>query len=356
MSGEKTEEPTHKKLEDARKKGQVAKSKDFTQTALVVALFGYLIAVGPKLASELGELLTLPIDFIQRPFLDVAGGLMMQVVQDGALIVLPFLGIVLVVGVFAEALQVGALFAFEAIKPSGKKLNPLDNAKNMFSKKSLVEFLKNCLKVAFLSVLLYLVIRSEIREMLTLPLAGIDGVGNAITALLKVIIINVGLAYTAIALADFIWQRISYKKGLMMSKDEIKQEYKQAEGDPHVKGARKHLHQELLMSGAVAKSRKASVVVTNPTHVAVALFYEEETTPLPKVLAMGTDELAQRMKAAAREAGVPVMENVPLARALLAQAAVDHFVPSELLEPVAEVLRLVRELSEGRLEDPPLPP
>ncbi len=353
MSGEKTEQPTSKKLRDARRKGQVAKSRDFTQTALVLALFAYVITAGAHLAKGFAELLLMPMDEIQRPFRDVVGSVAQRALQDAVTTMLPFLGIVIVVAIFAEALQVGVLFAFEAIKPSAKKLNVLENAKNMFSKKSLVEFLKNGLKVAFLGALLTVVIRGELGRLATLPLAGIEGVGAAIAMLLKTLIVNVAAAYTVLALADFLWQRHSYRKGLMMSKEEVKQEYKEAEGDQHVKGHRKHLHQELLMSGSVEKTRKASVVVTNPTHVAVALHYEEGATALPVVLAMGTDLVAQRMKAVAREAGIPVMENVPLARALLADAEVDAFVPSDLLEPVAEVLRLVQALARGEGGDEP---
>jgi type III secretion protein U len=347
VSGEKTEQPTAKKLRDARRKGQVAKSRDFTQTALVLSLFAYLIAAGAHLAKAFAELLLMPMDLIQRPFRDVVSSLAQQVAQDAVSLLLPFLGIAIAVAIFAEALQVGVLFAFEAIKPSAKKLNVLENAKNMFSKKSLVEFLKNGLKVGFLGALLTVVIRGELGRLATLPLAGIEGVGTAIAVLLKTLIVNVAAAYTVLALADFLWQRHSYRKGLMMSKEEVKQEYKEAEGDQHVKGHRKHLHQELLMSGSVEKTRKASVVVTNPTHVAVALHYEEGATALPVVLAMGTDDVAQRMKALARELGIPVMENVPLARALLADAEIDAYVPADLLEPVAEVLRLVQALARG---------
>jgi type III secretion protein U len=149
-------------------------------------------------------------------------------------------------------------------------------------------------------------------------------------------------------MADFIWQRMQYRKQLMMSKDEVKQEYKQMEGDPHIKHHRRHLHQELLQSGAVEKSRTASVLVTNPTHLAIALHYDKDETPLPVVLAMGEGALAERMIAAAREAGVPVLQNIPLAHALFDTAHVDQYIPSDLIEPVAQVLRLVRDLAQGR--------
>ncbi|WP_129778582.1 type III secretion system export apparatus subunit SctU [Peristeroidobacter soli] len=347
MSGEKTEQPTHKKLQDARKKGQVAKSKDFTQTALILALFGYLIAAAGMLAHSLAELLVLPMGLINQPFRVALEPVVSQVTHNAVMIVLPFLGIVIGVGIFAEMLQVGVLLSFEALKPSGKKLNVAANAKNMVSKKNLVEFLKNILKVAVLTAILYKVVRSEMAHLLELPKAGVAGVGMAITALLKVLIINVAMVYLVIALADFVYQRLAYKKQLMMSKDEVKREYKESEGDPHIKGARKHLHQELMMSGNMEKTRKASVVVTNPTHIAIALYYDDDKTPLPMVLAKGTDLVAKRMIEIAREEGIPVMQNIPLARALHAHAQLEQYVPSDLLEPVAEVLRAVRKVAQG---------
>jgi type III secretion protein U len=352
MSGEKTEQPTHKKLQDARKKGQVAKSKDFTQTALILALFGYLIASGPSLAQGFAELLVLPMGLLNQPFDVAVGSIVGAVLHKAVMIVLPFLGIVLAIGIGAEMLQVGVLFSFESLKPSGKKLNVAANAKNMFSKKTFVEFLKNILKVGVLAAILYVVVRGEIAHLLELPDAGVVGVGMGMTALLKVLMINVAMVYVVIALADFGYQRFAYKKDLMMSKDEVKREYKEAEGDPHIKGARKHLHQELMMSGQIEKTRKASVLVTNPTHFAVALYYDDEKTPLPMVLAKGTDLIARRMIEIAKEEGIPVMQNIPLARALYAQAQLDQYVPSDLLEPVAEVLRIVRQVAQGQPPDP----
>ncbi|THF57261.1 type III secretion system export apparatus subunit SctU [Pseudothauera rhizosphaerae] len=353
MSGEKTEQPTHKKLMDARKKGQVAYSKDFTQTILILAMFGYMIGGAQGIVESIGRLMLLPMDFIHQPFQASLDAVLLPLMKDGITVLLPFVLIVLGIGIFADALQVGIMFAFEAVKPSAKKLNALANAKNMVSKKNMVEFLKNCIKVGFLTALLFIVLRDEIPRLLTLPLAGIVGVGTAIGSLLYVVIVNVAMVYVVLALADFVWQRFNHKKQLMMSKDEVKREYKEAEGDPHIKGARKQLHQEMMMSGMVEKTRKASVVVTNPTHVAIALYYDEDKTPLPVVLAKGTDLVAKRIVAVAREEGIPVMENVPLARALLEQAQLDQYIPSDLLEPVAEVLRLVGQLAEGKLPGEP---
>lgn len=170
------------------------------------------------------------------------------------------------------------------LKPSAKKLNALANLKNIFSKKNFMEFLKSCLKIGFLSALLWILIRDALPIMTSIPEAGFAGLGQVVGSLLKTMLINIGLAYGVIALADFAWQRFQYRKGLMMSKDEVKQEYKEMEGDPHIKHKRKHLHQEMMQEGAVNSARKATVVVTNPTHLAVALHYDAEETPLPGVV------------------------------------------------------------------------
>ncbi|WP_315124615.1 type III secretion system export apparatus subunit SctU [Comamonas antarctica] len=346
---EKTEQPTSKRLRDSRKKGDVAYSKDFTQTLLILAIFGYLLGNSGRIVESLAQMILLPGTLLRLEFHDAANTLVTEVLSTAAWTVLPFLGIVLGVGIFADAMQVGLLFAFEKLKPSGKKLNVLANAKNMFSKKNLVEFLKSFLKIAILSSLLATLIRDAMPILTSIPQAGLPGLGQVIATLHKTMLIHIGLTYSVIALADFVWQRFNYRKGLMMSKDEVKQEYKQMEGDPHIKHQRKQLHQEMQQQGAVQSARSATVVVTNPTHLAVALRYDEDETPLPLILAMGEGALAQRMMEAAREAGVPVMQNIPLARALTAQGEAGQFIPSELVEPVAEVLRLLQQF------DPPQP-
>ncbi|MDQ8034821.1 MAG: type III secretion system export apparatus subunit SctU [Bordetella sp.] len=345
MSGEKTEQPSHKKLRDARNKGEVAHSKDFTQTLLVLALFGYMIGNAQNIIEALGRILLLPADLAGMPFEMALPQALDAALREAIALLLPFVLIVLGVGMFGEFLQVGIVLAFQKLKPSGQKLNPMANLKNMFSKKNLVEFLKSLLKIAFLSALVTVVVRDALPELMSVPYSGLAGLQTGVGGMLRTLIVNIAVAYVIISLADFAWQRFQHRKGLMMSKEEIKQEYKEMEGDPHIKHKRKHLHQEMVMHGATGQARKASVVVTNPTHLAVALYYEPEETPLPLVLAKGEGALAEAMMQAAREAGVPVMQNIPLARALMAQAQPDQYIPSELIEPVAEVLRLVRKLA-----------
>ena len=343
---EKTEQPTAKKLRDARNKGDVAYSKDFTQTVLILSIFGYLLVSAGRVLEDLMEMILLPSTLLKMNFADAANVLMTELLKAATWVILPFLGIVLLMGIFTDALQVGLVLAFEKLKPSGKKLNPMSNLKNIFSKKNLVEFLKSAIKISFLSILLWLLLRDAFPIMTSIPQAGLAGMGQVMGSLIKTMLINIGLAYAVISLADFGWQRFSHRKQLMMSKDEVKREYKEMEGDPHIKHKRKHLHQEMMQEGAVNSARKATVVVTNPTHFAVALHYDENETPLPVVLAKGEGALAERMMQAAREAGVPVMQNIPLARALTADAEVGQYIPSELVEPVAELLRLLQQMNQ----------
>ncbi len=351
---EKTEQPTAKKLREARDRGEVAKSKDFTQTLLIVALFGYVIAGGESLVASLANFLVMPFGLMNAEFRVASDILLSQMFREAFDVLWPFLLIVIVIGIFAETIQTGILFAFEALKPSAKKLNMIENAKNMFSKKSLVEFIKNILKVVILSFVVYLLVMDALPLLMHVPYRGMAELGTLVGELLKVMIINVGLAYLVLALADLGWQRYQHNTQQMMSKDEVKQEYKTMEGDPHIKGQRKHLHQEMLAQGAVERSRTATVLVTNPTHLAIALVYDDDTTPLPMVVGKGEGALAQRMIDAAREAGVPVMQNIPLAHALFEQSQVDQYIPTDLIEPVAAILRLVRSIARG--ERPALPP
>lgn len=346
---EKTEQPTAKKLREAREQGNVARSKDFTQTVLILALFGYLVANAQSIVQSFGQIILLPTSLTPMSFEAATQALFEGLLRASIELLAPFLLIALAVGILGETLQVGVMFAFKAIMPSGKKLDVAANAKNMFGAKSWVELLKSVLKIGIVGTVVWMLLAHEIGGLLTLPRAGVVGVGVAIGVLMAALFKQVGLAYLVISGFDFIYQRLQHRKGLMMSRDEVHREYKEMEGDPHIKHKRRHLHQEMLAEGAVHAARNATVVVTNPTHLAVALRYDDpESTPLPVVLAKGEGALAQRMKTAALQAGVPVMENVPLARALMAQAEVEQYIPPELVAPVAELLRAVRDLKEPR--------
>ncbi|MDB5840441.1 MAG: EscU/YscU/HrcU family type secretion system export apparatus switch protein [Herminiimonas sp.] len=350
MSSEKTEQPTSNKIKKAREDGQVAKSKDFTQVLLMGALFGYTLADSEAIVRRVGQILLMPPQLYEMDFRGAVAIGVTEMARSGLILLFPYLLIVIVVGVCAEMLQTGVLFAFKALMPKGDKLSPAKNAKNIFSMKNVIEFIKSAFKVIFLTAVVYYVMRQVIDPLLKLPYSGIDHAGMMLVVMLKTLVIYTFIGFAVIAFFDFIYQRHSYTKGLMMSMEEIKQEYKQMEGDPHVKSHRRGLAKEIAMGEMEQKTKKSTVVVTNPTHFAVALYYDEIETPLPIVLAKGADAVARAIVRVARAENIPVMENVPLARALMATAPVNQYIPSELVEPVAEVLLALRRLAQERDE------
>jgi type III secretion protein U len=261
-------------------------------------------------------------------------------------ILVPVIVITIIVGIGANVAMVGGLLAFEAMKPSLDKINPASGVKRIFSGKNLFELLKSTLKTVFIAVLLTIVIMDALGALIRAPVCGIPCLQVTFGQLMTTIAIYTIAAYVILAGADYAFQKHQHIKGLKMSKEEVKREYKESEGDPHIKSKRKQLAHELLMSDEVGAVKNSSVVVTNPDHFAVALRYVEGETPLPMVVAKGQNLNAERIIAIARQAGVPVMRDVQLARSLYEQVDLDRYVPSDLLEPVAEVLRFVRELAE----------
>lgn len=348
MSGEKTEQPTPHKIRKAREEGQVAKSKDFTQTVLIGCLFGYTLADSQRLLSELATLMLFPADLYDVSFSTGAAMLFMEAGTSLISIMIPYLLIVFLVGTFVEAWQTGFLISFKVLKPKGERLNPVTNLKQMFSMKNIIEFVKSNLKVVILVSIIYLITRGAIDDLVKIPPAGVAAAGVLLAAVMKKLIIFTFIFFAFIALVDMVYQRYEYLKNLRMSIDEIKQEYKQLEGNPEIKGHRKQLAREIIFSESVNKTKKATVVVSNPTHLAVSLYFHEGETPLPIVLNKGKGYMAQEIMKIAREAGIPVMQNIPLARRLMATAAVDQYIPSELVEPVAEILLELRRLAQER--------
>ncbi len=345
MSGEKTEQPTEHKIRKSREEGQVAKSKDFTQALLVGALFGYFLGNSDDIFRRFIGIIAFPAQLYGIDFQDAARMEIDHFLRETAFLLAPFILIVIVVAIFGEMIQTGVLFAFKALVPKGDRINPAANLKNVFSMKNFVEFVKSILKVCFLSILISMVIRDSLNMLVLLPSKGLTSAGVAIADMLKTLVIYSFLAFAGIALADLVFQRYNHRKQLMMSMDEIKQEYKQLEGDPHMKGHRKQVAKEIAMGEISLKTRKSSVVVTNPTHLAVALYYEQDVTPLPVVMAKGRDRAAYQMVSVARQFGIPVMQNVWLARELSEMAQVDQYIPSDLIEPIAELLIALRRIS-----------
>ncbi|MCD0457852.1 type III secretion system export apparatus subunit SctU [Roseiconus lacunae] len=348
MSGEKTELPTNKRLRDARKKGQVAHSKEVSSTALLIAMFTYFYVGGDWIYQNLIAMIGVPSQHYGLEFGDALSGTLVGVFTHAVLLCLPAIGLVLAVGVGANYAQVGALFSVEPLTPKFSKLNPAEKLKQTFSTKNLIEFAKSCFKVLFLGILIYLLIKKAIGGLVFLPYDGLPGVLSALHTMLFRLAILTSFAYAVIAVADFVLQKKQHTKQLMMSKQEVKQEHKENEGDPTIKGRRRQLHRELANDESVKRVKKSSVLVTNPTHFAVALYYEKGVTKLPIILAKGSGSLALRMIDEAKHNDIPVMRNVPLARGLFAFGNVDSFIPRDFIRPVAEVLRVVMRIAKEK--------
>lgn len=343
---EKTEQPTAKKLRDARKKGQVANSKDVTSTALLIVIFTYFALRREYVLSTLMDLIIIPAKFFKEPFLDAWEEMSLACLAVGVKVILPLVLLVFFTGIFSHLFQFGILFAFESLKLDFSKLNPISKLKQIFSLKNFVEFLKSAAKIIFLGTLLYFVIKNTLDPLLKTPFYTLKDFINILPRILKTFAFNVCFAYIVVAFLDFIFQRYNHTKQLMMTKDEVKREFKESEGDPTIKGKRKQLHRELLQGSPAQKTKRASALIVNPTHYAIAIYYNEVITPLPIVLAKGIDYQAQLMKKVAREFNIPIMENVPLAHALYDLADEGRYIPRELIEPVAKVIRWIREQKE----------
>lgn len=341
MSDEKTELPTPKKERDARAKGQVAKSTEVVTASSLLAVvivtwatFTGFVAAARALIDVVAGLATQDFEHAWRAAIGVT-------VQTIVSVMLPILGTALAIAVAANYLQVGSLFALEGIMPKLDKISPASGIKRIFSKKQLVEMLKSIVKILFLSFLLYLVMRDQIGNFIRVPECGMGClIGLTENTLFKIMAYS-ALAFIIVAVADLFWQRHSHTKSLMMSKEEVKREYKESEGDPHIKSKRKQLAQELAMGDGGAAARKGTAAVVNPTHFTVIVSYRPESFPLPIVTAKGRDRNAHFLRTEAEQAGVPVFRNVRLARTLYDTTDIDQPIPDELFDAVAEVLAWV---------------
>ena len=350
MSDQKTEKPTQKKLRDARKKGQVFKSKDILQALLFLTAVGVISSGGSAFFSEAKKLIADSL----RPAL-LTGQLRTDEILHhfGEAWVRPmilaaaFASLLAIVAAAGTFVQVRALFAAEAVKPKFERLNPVKGFQNIFFKsRTYLELLKNLIKFSVLGVLTYMAVRSSLRDIILSARASPLTAGQIGVSLMFGILFKVGIAFLILGMADFLLQRKLYWKDLMMSKEEIRKEHKEDEGDPHIRHMRRHMHQQLLAHGMVQKVPKADVVVVNPIHLAIAIEYEEQSMNAPVVSAKGQETMAARIIELARSSEVPVVENIPLAHSLF-EVEVGTEIPEDLYEAVAEILNWVYQLAQA---------
>jgi len=347
--GEKTEKPTPKRIKDARKKGNVAKSKDLTNSILFLATL-MLFAILNRFNA--GVLMSHMVSSLQLAFSikDLDLQQTRDVMAIGGMtifkIVAPVFAVNVALALAVDFMQIGALFTTETIKPKFEKLNPVNGFKGMFfNKKTYLELLKTVTKIVILTALFYVIFKHQIGPMVLAARRSLWYSAGLTGAILFDISVKVGGLFLVIGVVDFGLQRQLWLKDLMMTKYEVKQEYKQDEGDPHHKAARKRLHRELLQHNTLQDVKKADVVIMNPTHIAVAIRYNKEEMAAPQVIAKGEMIMAEKILEIARENNITVMRNIPLAQALNKLEIGDE-IPEELYEAVAEVLNWVYRLSK----------
>lgn len=311
--------------------------------------------MGSSIVDELRTFLTETFRLAGRPTPQAElGGAAGEALMGGlyvfAKVTTPILAAVVMVALLTESVQAQGIFTAETVLPKLDKLDPVQGLKNLFSKKQLVELLKSAFKFFFAAWICYGVLRDEIASLVGMIRVPVMKSWQATGVLAGRVGLKVSLLFGGLALIDAVYQWRRYMKDMMMTREEVKQEYKQSEGDPHHKAARKQLHQEILQHEMVQEVANADAVIVNPDHLAVAIKYDKDKDKAPRVIAKGQRVLAEQIKQIAKENGVPIMRNVPLAHALM-KVEVGDEIPEELYDAVAEVLNWVYSLSEGKPAD-----
>ncbi len=344
---EKSEKATPKKLRDARKKGQVAKVQDFPAAVTFIVAVGLTLGLSGFLFSQLANFTLACFYAVKEP--NTAFMLPGMFAVGWYTIInssIPIAGITAFCGALTHFLIIGPMFSVEAFKFDLKRLNPVDNLKQKFKMKTLFELIKSLFKITVAGVLIWFVMKLSINEVIQtvrLPLAETARLyGN----FLQTVVIHVGIFYLFVSILDLIYQQNVFAKEMKMEKFEVKQEYKDTEGNPEIKGHRKRIAQEIAYEEGPAAVRRARAVVTNPKHVAVAIGYEPKKYPAPFILAKGLDLIAEAIIKEADKWNIPIMRDVPLARMLFETGKIFDYIPPDTYEAVAEILRLIGAVEE----------
>jgi len=347
QGGEKTERATTKKRRDARKKGQVRRSAEVNTAICCIVMFGLLFALWPQLT---GQMMAVFFEYHSPASIMMASrgmspdelmSLLARVLLGFLVIMLPVFGAALVAGVLANVLQVGFMFTTDTLKVKLNKINPVNGFKQMFSAQKLVDLARNLLKVALIGYVAY----AEYKNLLYMfgTYIGQD-VYISFIKMMKtafLIALRMSLVMVFIAVADFLYQWWKYEKDLRMTKQEVKDEFKMMEGDPKIKGKIRQKQMQMSAMRMMSQVPEADVVITNPTHFAVALAYKADMQRAPTVLAKGQDYIAHKIREVAMKHSVQIVENPPIAQTLFATCEVNDEIPEELYQAVADILVFV---------------
>lgn len=344
--GEKTEKATPKRLRDARKKGQVAKSQDFPSAVTFIVAMSMVFSLTSFFAKNLGGFL---ISIFKLAPLQHEPLVTLYYLKNALLLILttslPLLVAVGFVGVIVGFLVVGPTFSTEVFKPDIKKFNPIDNLKQKFKLKTLIELIKSILKIFGAALILYITVKN--RASLIIETAGVPPLVTAeiFKQILYKAVISIGIFFIVVAILDLVYQRHNFAKELKMEKFEVKQEFKDTEGNPEIKGRRRQIAQEIAYEDPSNQIKRATTVVSNPKDIAIAIGYMPEKYKAPWIIAMGTDLRAKRIIAEAEKYGIPIMRNVPLAHQLWDEGKELKFIPESTYEAVGEILLYITSLN-----------
>jgi flagellar biosynthetic protein FlhB len=347
---ERTIPATPRRREEARRKGQVAKSREVNSALMLLAGLAALSLLGPRLLQGIGETFGL---FIAAPtYQNITGGeavaVLLFILQRFFIILAPFLAIMVVVAVLVNILQVGFLMSSEALSPKWERIDPIAGLKRMFSKRSLMELLKSLLKIGVVGYVCYRTLRQAVPDLATLTDRSIGDIFAFLGDVGFKIGINAGIVLIVIAIIDYAFQRYEYEQSIKMTMQEFKQEMREMEGDPMVRARIRSVQREMARRRMMEAVPQAEVVVTNPTHYAVALQYRPEEMDAPRIVAKGQRLIAQKIREVALEHGIPIVEDPPLAQALFKSVDIGQPIPEKLYRAVAEVLAYVYRLNRTK--------
>lgn len=348
---EKSEKATPKKLRDARKKGQVAKSQDFPAAVTFVAAVALTLYMLNFIYEQVGGFTLELLKIAPKTDLTkTAPFFLKEMIKIILITSLPVAGVVSIIGLIVGFLVVGPTFAVEVFKPDIKKFNIVENLKQKFKMKTLIELLKSVFKLLGAGLLIYLVARLHIKDLVVTPsLPPLVGYVIFQKIIYKVIVV-IGIYFLLIAVVDLMYQKYNFAKEMKMEKFEVKQEYKDTEGNPEIKGKRRQLAQEIAYDDGAGQVRRAKTVITNPHDIACAIGYEPDKYKAPWIIEMGSGVRAQMIVRMAEKFGIPIMRNVPLAHQLLDEGEVHKFIPESTYDAIGEILLFVESLraEEGK--------
>jgi len=344
---EKTEVPTEKKRRESREEGQVAFSKELSSAALLAGIVLTLVATSPIILDAMRQLMSQIFrDLAQRKELSIdiiftlSGEILSIILPAFA----PFAAVIIFTGIFASVLQVGVMITFKAIAPKFNKISPLTGLKRLFSSQSLADFLKSMAKLIIVGFVGYLTYIDKITELNGLSVSTPESILIYNFTVVAEVAGKLVLSRVAIASFDYFYQRWHHEQQLMMTKQEVKDETKQTEGDPQLKARIRQIQREMSNARMMQEVPKADAVIVNPTHFSVAILYDRDVMTAPEVIAKGADHLALRMRTVARENNVPILERPELARDLYANVEIGDDIPERFYKAIAEILAFVYRL------------